>query len=117
MMNQYDLDKFEIEKMRKATNDLKQMQANFKKYGIYVLDKDNLPRMSYIKTQGEIDGKWVVSSGVKKGDRIVTGGLQKVISGSPVRIVSTIEQTKKTPKKECIINRLINKVKNIFNKK
>lgn len=84
---------------------------------VYVLDKDNLPRMSYIKTQGEIDGKWIVSSGVKKGDRIITGGLQKVISGSPVRIVSTIEQTKETPKKECIINRLINKVKNIFNKK
>ena len=40
MMNEYDLDKLEIEKMRKATNDLKQMQANFKKYGIYVLDKD-----------------------------------------------------------------------------
>lgn len=84
---------------------------------VYVLDKDNIPKMSYIKTQGEVDGKWVVSSGVKKGDRIVTGGLQKVVPGSPVRIVSTIEQTKEAPKKESVINRLINKVKNIFNKK
>ncbi len=84
---------------------------------VYVLDKDNLPKMSYIKTQGEVDGKWVVSSGVKKGDRIITGGLQKVVPGSPVRIVSTIEQTKEAPKKESVINRLINKVKNIFNKK
>ena len=40
MMNEYDLDKLEIEKMRKATNDLKQMQANFAKYGVYVLDRD-----------------------------------------------------------------------------
>ena len=84
---------------------------------VYILDKDNLPKMSYIKTQGEVDGKWVVSSGVKKGDRIITGGLQKVVPGSPVRIVSTIEQTKEAPKKESVINRLINKVKNIFNKK
>ena len=84
---------------------------------VYVLDKDNLPKMSYIKTQGEVDGKWVVSSGVKKGDRIVTGGLQKVVPGSPVRIVSTIEQTKEAPKKESVIKKLINKVKNIFNKK
>ena len=84
---------------------------------VYVLDKDNIPKMSYIKTQGEVDGKWVVSSGVKKGDRIITGGLQKVVPGSPVRIVSTIEQTKEAPKKESVINRLINKVKNIFNKK
>lgn len=84
---------------------------------VYVLDKDNIPKMSYIKTQGEVDGKWIVSSGVKKGDRIITGGLQKVVPGSPVRIVSTIEQTKEAPKKESVINRLINKVKNIFNKK
>ena len=84
---------------------------------VYVLDKDNIPKMSYIKTQGEVDGKWVVSSGVKKGDRIVTGGLQKVVPGSPVRIVSTIEQTKEAPKKESVIKKLINKVKNIFNKK
>ena len=40
MMNEYDLDKLEIAKMKKATEDLKQMQANFAKYGVYVLDKN-----------------------------------------------------------------------------
>lgn len=39
-MNEYDLNRLEIEKMKKATEDLKQMQANFKKYGVYVTDKD-----------------------------------------------------------------------------
>lgn len=38
-MNEHDI---EIAKMRKATEDLKQMQANFKKYGIYVTN-ENIP--------------------------------------------------------------------------
>lgn len=37
-MSEYD--DITAEKMRKATEDLKQMQENFKKYGVYVLNKD-----------------------------------------------------------------------------
>ena len=33
-------DNITAEQMRKATDDLKQMQENFKKYGMYVLNKD-----------------------------------------------------------------------------
>ena len=83
---------------------------------VYILDKDNKPKMSYIKTMGEIDGKWIVTSGVQKGDRIITGGLQKVIPGNPVRIVATVEQTKEAPKNESLVNKIGRKFKRIFKK-
>ena len=69
---------------------------------VYVLDKDNLPRLSYIRTSGQTeDGMWIISEGVKKGDRIVTSGLQKIIPGKPVRIIDSVENTsKKAVKKE-----------------
>lgn len=83
---------------------------------VYILDKDNKPKMSYIKTMGEIDGKWIVTSGVQKGDRIITGGLQKVIPGNPVRIVASVEQTKEAPKKDSLVNKIGRKIKRIFKK-
>ena len=83
---------------------------------VYILDKDNKPKMSYIKTMGEIDGKWIVTSGVQKGDRIITGGLQKVIPGNPVRIVASIEQTKEAPKKDSLVNKIGKKFDRIFKK-
>ena len=76
----------------------------------YILDEENLPRIAYIKTNGQTEnGEWIVSSGIKKGDRIITSGLQKVIPGRPVRI---IEQNKaqEIPKKIGFID----KVRNIF---
>ena len=79
---------------------------------VYILDEKDLPRMSYIKTSGQTeDGKWVVSSGVKQGDRIITSGLQKVIPGKPVRIVESTQFEQTTPQKES----LIDKIKNLIN--
>ena len=83
---------------------------------VYILDKDNKPKMSYIKTMGEIDGNWIVTSGVQKGDRIITGGLQKDIPGNPVRIVATVEQTKEAPKNESLVNKIGKKFDRIFKK-
>lgn len=81
---------------------------------VYILDEENLPRMSYIKTMGQIDDKWIVISGVKAGDRILTSGLQKVIPGNPVRIVQTAVQEGTPSKKPNIFERIINKVKRII---
>ena len=83
---------------------------------VYVLDKDELPRMSYIKTMGEENGMWIVSSGVKAGDRIVTSGLQKVVPGSPVRIVQAAVQEKGPEKKTGLFSKIKNKITNIFKK-
>ena len=81
---------------------------------VYVLDKDNLPRMTYIKTMGEDNGKWLVTSGVKTGDRIITGGIQKVIQGNPVRIVEKVQEENQQSAKQNIFTRVFNKVKKII---
>jgi len=85
--------------------------------GLYVLilDEENLPRLSYIKTMGQVGTNWVVYEGVKKGDRIITTGMQKVIPGSPVRIVENAVQND-TPKqkKPNIFVRLFNRLQRMF---
>lgn len=79
---------------------------------VYLLDDKNLPRMSYIKTNGQTnDGMWIVSSGVKEGDKIITSGLQKVIPGKPVRIVQAGSETEQPTKLS-----LIDKIKKLINK-
>jgi len=83
---------------------------------VYVLDTDNLPKITYIKTMGTSGVNWIVSEGVKTGDRIVTTGLQKVIPGSPIRIVATSLDSANTSKQN-IFTRVINKFKRIFFKK
>ncbi len=61
---------------------------------VYKLDENNLPQLVYVKT-GEQNGEnWIIKEGLKKGDRIVTEGLQKVTPGKPVTIV-TAEEMKK----------------------
>ena len=85
---------------------------------LYVLDKDNLPRMSYIKTMGQTDnGNWIVSEGVKAGDRILTSGIQKVVPGNPVRIVDkAVNENSTKPKKINIFARLYKNILNKFKK-
>ena len=85
---------------------------------VYILDKDNLPRISYIKTMGEDNGKWLVSSGVKPGDTILTSGLQKVVPGNKIRIVeSAIQERANKQNKQNVFTRIENKIKRIFHKK
>ena len=61
---------------------------------VYKLDENNLPQLVYVKT-GEQNGEnWIIKEGLKKGDRIVTDGLQKVTPGKPVTIVTTEEMKK-----------------------
>ncbi len=81
---------------------------------VYILDSDNLPRMTYIKTMGTSGNNWIVSEGVNIGDRIVTTGLQKVIPGSKVKIVETSLDDSKTAKQPNIFKRIFNKIKKIF---
>ncbi len=82
---------------------------------VFVLDNEDLPRLTYIKTMGQSGTNWVVSEGVKKGDRIVTTGMQKVIPGSPVKIVKNAVQADKTKtKKQNIIVRVLRKIKRLI---
>lgn len=83
---------------------------------VYILDSDNLPKMSYIKTMGTSGNNWIVSDGVKIGDKIVTTGLQKVIPGSPVRIVESALDNRTQTEKPNLFIRIFNKLKKIFSR-
>ncbi len=61
---------------------------------VYKLDENDLPQLTYIKTKGQNGDTWIVEDGVKKGDRIVTNGLQKLTPGRPVTIISQEEMKK-----------------------
>ena len=81
---------------------------------VFVMDKENNPKLTYIKTMGQVGTDWVVYDGVKAGDKIITTGMQKVIPGSPVKVVENAVQDAPTQKKPNIFIRLINKIKRIF---
>ncbi len=80
---------------------------------VYVLDEQNLPKMTYIKTMGQTeDNMWIVSDGVKAGDKIITAGMQKVVPGKAVKIVEKLAEETTQSKNTNIFN----KIKNVFNK-
>ena len=79
---------------------------------VYILDEQDLPRMTYIKTGGQTnDGKWIISSGVKVGDRIITSGLQKIVPGRPVKIVEKTSEQVEKAKQESLIDKLMGLIK------
>lgn len=57
---------------------------------VYTLDK-NIPKITQIKTAGQYKDSWIVESGLKKGDKIIIGGIQKVIPDRPVKIVNSAQ--------------------------
>ena len=82
---------------------------------VYILDEKDLPRMVYIKTNGQTaDGKWIISQGVKEGDRLITSGLQSVIPGRPVKILNAKVEENVKAEKSNILKEGLDKVKNLF---
>lgn len=57
---------------------------------VYTLENGKIPRITMIKTSGQYKNNWIVEEGVKKGDTIITGGLQKVIPDTEVKIVNNV---------------------------
>ena len=70
---------------------------------VYKLDENDLPQLVYVKTGEQVGHNWIINEGLQKGDRIITEGLQKVVPGKPVKIVSEEEikkiKTEKITKK------------------
>lgn len=54
---------------------------------VYKLNEENIPEVTIIKTSGQYNDNWIVESGLKRGDKIITEGLQKVIPDKPVKVV------------------------------
>lgn len=54
---------------------------------VYILDNKDIAKIVFIKTSGQYKNNWIIESGLKKGDKIVAGGLQNVIPDMPVKVV------------------------------
>lgn len=61
---------------------------------VYKLDENDIPQLVYVKTGEQSGHNWIITDGLKKGDKIIIEGLQKVIPGKPVKIVSDEEMKK-----------------------
>ena len=80
------------------------VQENQEGKYVYTIDNKGLPKLTYIKTQGQSGDNWIVKEGLKQGDKVIVEGILKVTPGSPVKIVSkeqmdTIKAKKQTSKK------------------
>ncbi len=71
------------------------VQENQEGKYVYTLDDKNLPKLTYIKIQGQSGDNWIVRDGLKNGDRVIVDGILKVVPGSPVNIVSKDELNNK----------------------
>lgn len=61
---------------------------------VYKLDENEIPQLTYVKTSGQSGDNWIITEGLKKGDKIITEGIQKVTPGKPVKIISEEEMAK-----------------------
>lgn len=80
------------------------VQENQEGKYVYTIDNKGLPKLTYIKTQGQSGNNWIVKDGLKYGDKVIVEGILKVTPGSPVKIVSkeqmeVIKAKKQTSKK------------------
>lgn len=85
------------------------VQENQEGKYVYTLDEKGLPKLTYIKVQGQSGNNWIVKSGLKAGDKVITEGILKVMPGSPVNIISKEEMKKITDSEK---NKSDNKNKN-----
>ncbi|MDY6310341.1 MAG: efflux RND transporter periplasmic adaptor subunit [Cyanobacteriota bacterium] len=65
---------------------VKAIMSNQEGKYVYVLNKNNLPKIRYIKTGEQYGNNQVVQSGLKQGDKIITDGVIKVTPNKPVKI-------------------------------
>lgn len=63
------------------------VQENQEGKYVYIIDENGLPKLTYIKVQGQSGDNWIVREGLKPGDRVIVDGILKVTPGSPVNII------------------------------
>lgn len=61
---------------------------------VYKLE-GNIPKITFIKVSGQHKDNWIVESGLKKGDKIIIDGIQKVIPDMPVKVLDKVNNKKK----------------------
>lgn len=55
---------------------------------LFTIDENNKAKMVRIKTSGQDGNDWIVSSGLKAGDKIISLGVVSVRDGAPVRVLT-----------------------------
>lgn len=70
------------------------VQENQEGKNVYTIDETGMPKLTYIKVQGQSGDNWIVKDGLKAGDRVIVDGILKVTPGTPVKIVSKEEMAK-----------------------
>ena len=80
----------------------------------YILDENELPKLVYIKVSGQDGDYSLISEGLDIGQTVLTSGIQKVIPGTPVRIVE--QEVIDTPEttKISFIQKIKNKINQIL---
>lgn len=63
------------------------VQENQEGKYVYIIDENGLPKLTYIKVQGQSGDNWIVREGLKPGDKVIVDGILKVTPGSPVNII------------------------------
>lgn len=58
---------------------------------VYKLDAKGLPQVQKIETYGQEGSDWIIKSGLQKGDKVVVTGIQSVVPGNPIKILSEKE--------------------------
>ncbi len=58
---------------------------------VYVVDHDNKVQLRNIANEKMVNNKWLVSSGLQDGDRVVVEGRQKVKAGADVEIAGDVQ--------------------------
>lgn len=66
---------------------------------VYMLDKKGIPQIQKVETMGQDGQNWIIKSGLKAGDKVIITGLQYVVPGNKVRIMSD-EELKQLKAKE-----------------
>ena len=92
----------------------KAVQENQEGKYVYILDENELPKLVYIKVSGQDGDYSLVSEGLEIGQTILTSGIQKVIPGTPVRIVEHEVIDTQEPTKVSFIQKIKNKINKIL---
>ncbi len=92
----------------------KAVQENQEGKYVYILDENELPKLVYIKVSGQDGDYSLISEGLDIGQTVLTSGIQKVIPGTPVRIVE--QEVMDTPEttKISFIQKIKNKINQIL---
>lgn len=64
---------------------------------VFVVDAKGQAAVRPVKLGAMVDGRWIVESGLKAGDRVIVSNLQKLRPGAPVQIVTGPDGQKPAP--------------------